>query len=209
MSDFLPDDYKMPVSGGNYMKLQAGKNKFRILDKPIFGMEFWIEKDGKRHPERRTMDQKIDPKELPFDVKTNKKVVPKHFWCFPVWNYTTEQIELLEITQKTLMQSITELSQNEDWGSVYGYDMNVNKAGEGLETTYTLTPSPKKPLDPGMKQLYKDMHINLEAMFTGDDPFSSKSTSEKVAEDVDRGMSADEFEEVFMTEQKAMAEDVS
>jgi hypothetical protein len=46
-------------------------------------------------------------------------------------------------------------------------------------------PAPKEKLDPGITQLYKDMNINLEALFTGDDPFAPAKVSK------------DELEEVF------------
>jgi hypothetical protein len=42
-SGFLPEGYEVPKSGGNYMKLKQGPNKFRILSAPIIGWEYWSE----------------------------------------------------------------------------------------------------------------------------------------------------------------------
>ena len=46
-SEFLPEGYEAPQGTGNYMKLQSGENKFRILSKPIIGWLDW--KDNKPH----------------------------------------------------------------------------------------------------------------------------------------------------------------
>ena len=59
----------------------------------------------------------------------------------------------------------------------------VTKEGDKLETKYTVMPSPQKPLDEGIQQLYKDMKINLDALYDGADPFSSATTEPDV--DVD------------------------
>ena len=38
MDNFLPIDYEVPEKAGNYMKFEDGINRFRILQKPIFGL---------------------------------------------------------------------------------------------------------------------------------------------------------------------------
>jgi hypothetical protein len=46
MDEFLPTNYEVPVSDGNYMKLKIGENRFRVLSSAIVGYEYWT-KDNK------------------------------------------------------------------------------------------------------------------------------------------------------------------
>ena len=41
---FLPEGYEVPkATGGSYMKLKQGPNRFRILSAAITGYEYWTE----------------------------------------------------------------------------------------------------------------------------------------------------------------------
>ncbi len=158
---FLPTDYQAPKTSNHYMKFQEGENKFRIISAPILGWEDWADKK----PIRYTMDNKpqksIDP----------KKPV-KHFWAMIVWNYASEEIQILQITQAGIRKSLEALCMDADWGAPYFYDIKVVKSGEGLETEYTLNPLPHKPLSPHVMELFHERKCNLEALFTNEDPFS-------------------------------------
>ncbi|MDE2031399.1 MAG: hypothetical protein KGI58_04040 [Patescibacteria group bacterium] len=163
------------------MKFQDGENRFRILSSPIIGWEWWEEKeDGTRKPIRVTMDTKIP-------VDSVDPATVRHFWAMSVWNYKEEKIQILEITQKSIQKSIKALAKDEDWGSPLNYDLVVTKSGEKLETEYQVQPKPAKKLDAAILQLFKDMAVNLNALYEGGDPFASES--EKIAEDAHRALS--------------------
>lgn len=166
MSDFLPDDYEAPEGGGNFMKLQDGENKIRILSKPVVGWLDW--KDKK--PYRFTMKNKPD--------KPMEKGPIKHFWAFVVWNYNAEAIQILEITQQTIQGAITALSKDEDWGAPFAYDLKISKKGKDLDTKYTVTPAPKKPIPDAISKAGLEKPCYLEAIFSGQDPWvvTDKST---------------------------------
>lgn len=171
MNDFLPADYNVPEKGGSYMKFQPGENRFRILASPILGYLYWTEDNtGKRTPNRIRMNERMSA-----DLVLGQDDEVKHFWAMPVWNYKEEQVQILEITQKGLMKSIRALTADPDWGSPLAYDLAVTKTGAMKETKYSLSPKPAKPLDEGISQLYQDMHINLEALYDGEDPFAEAS----------------------------------
>lgn len=157
---FLPEGYEQPEGNSNYLKLQKGDNKFRILSRPVVGWVDW--KDKK--PFRFAMNAKPDK---PFDPK--KPI--KHFWAFLVWDATNEGVKILELTQQTIQQSIGHLSKDEEWGAPFEYDIKVGRKGEGLETEYTVTPSPKKPLTDDIKKAALEKPCNLEALFSGSDPW--------------------------------------
>src|SRR5690606_20654859 len=94
--EFLPEGYEAPQGTGNYMKLQSGENKFRILSKPIIGWLDW--KDNKPY--------RFRIKERPEKPMGDKPV--RHFWAFIVWNYNAEAVQILEITQATIQKARSE-----------------------------------------------------------------------------------------------------
>ena len=181
MSDFLPDNYSVPTSGGNYMKFKIGENRFRFLSSPIVGWEWWEEVDGGRKPKRVKKNE---------GVPVENADTLKHFWAAVIWNYDEEKIQILVITQKGIMTSLTGLSKDEDWGSpvgTHGYDIVVTREGEGMETKYEVRSKPKRELDKGITQLYKDMEINLDALYDGEDPFNTNNSA-KIAGEVFEGL---------------------
>ena len=170
MTDFLPKDYEVPDKPGNYMKLEQGENRLRILSAPILGRERWADdKDGNRKPVRTRMDDDLTPDE--FEES-------KHFWAMVIWNYEIKAVQILQITQSTIQKPLTALAKSKDWGDpkgIDGYDIVITKAGEKLETEYQVMPQPKKKIDEGIIKMAEDMNIKLEALFENEDPFGSES----------------------------------
>jgi hypothetical protein len=165
-NDFFPEGYQIPTSDTNYMKFQDGDNVFRILSDAIVGYEYW-------NNENKPVRNKDYPQSTP-DIRVNddgqmEKI--KHFWAFAVYNYTDKKVQILEITQRTVMTAINNLVMDEDWGNPKEYDIRVNKTGKDLETRYSVSPKPKKPVSPDVLAEYEEKTINLEALYTGDDPF--------------------------------------
>lgn len=161
--DFLPNDYTTPSSGGGYMKLQQGDNRIRILSKPIIGWLDW-EDDG----------QKKTPHRFPMDKKPSKplgKNPIRHFWALLVFDYSDNLPKILEITQSVIQNAITDLARDKDWGAPFYYDIKISKKGDGLNTKYTINPSPKKPIDPDHEKLAIDKPCYLPALFLGNDPW--------------------------------------
>lgn len=164
-NDFLPQGYEQPKGNANYMKLEKGSNEFRILTKPIIGWLDW--KDKK--PLRFRMDNKPSA-----PVDPTKPI--KHFWSFIVWNYTTASIQILEITQGTIQGAINSLVNNPKWGAPYNYDISVDRKGDGMDTEYTIMPSPKSPLANGVADAFGKKPCNIEMLFDSQDPFNPTGT---------------------------------
>lgn len=160
-NNFIPEGYEVPQGKSNYTKFEQGDNRFRILSKPIVGWEDW--KDKK--PFRYRMDEK--PK-TSFDPK--KEV--KHFWAFIVFNYQQKEIQILQVSQKSIQAAIKGYAQDEDWGNPFEYDINISRKGEGMDTEYTITPKPHKKVSAEILQAFKDKPCFLEALFSGADPFT-------------------------------------
>lgn len=148
------------------MKLQDGSNKFRVLSSAVVGYEYWNHQDK---PVRTKNRNEIDPTDIRPDQEGRRGKI-KHFWAFVVWNYQEKRTQILELTQSTIMEPMHALVLNEDWGDPHDYDITVTRSGSGLDTTYSVVPSPKRPfIIEEAKQ--KAATVNLEALFDGGDPF--------------------------------------
>ncbi len=166
MITFLDPDYKAPSVSASYFKPQTGENKIRILSKPVMGWEDWI--DNK--PVRFAMDKK------PAKSADAKKPI-KHFWAFIVWNYAESQIQIFNLTQASVRKSIESFCKDSDWGAPFFYDIKITKKGEKMDTEYLVTPLPHKPIGEDIIRAFQAKPCNLEALFTGEDPFSHLSDS--------------------------------
>lgn len=157
---FLPEDYISPRSNASYTRLGNGVTRLRILSSPILGWEDWID----NRPVRYRMHDK--PK-----VWSNPDRKGKHFWSLLVWNYKDEGIQIWHITQGSIRKALEDLSNDPDWREPFFYDVKVNREGEGLKTTYTVNPLPHKTLEDHIQKSFDGTRCNLEALFSGDDPF--------------------------------------
>ena len=166
--------------GGKYMKLQQGSNLFRILGSfedgtNIQGMLGWAEdEEGNRKPFRWEVDQ-----EAPRKFKEN----PRQFYALLVWNYTDEAIQIYEMTQAKLRQDLLTLAKDEDWGDPRKYDLKIVRNGEGLETSYAMTPSPHKKLAAEIIEAFKDTKVDMSALYRGEDPFAESAQEEEAPEE--------------------------
>jgi len=163
---FLQKDYEVPATPSRYMKLEEGGNIFRVLSNAIVGYEYWNE-EGK--PVRLKEMPPLNPDDIRKEDDGSTRM--KHFWAFVVWNYKTEAIEILEITQKTIQDPIKELVGDEQWGDPHQYDIKIMRKGQGLDTEYTVMPQPHKDVSIKVAEAFENTPVNLEALFTGEDPF--------------------------------------
>ena len=166
-NEFFPEGYKAPQ--GNYMKLQDGENTFRVLSLAVVGWEYW-------NAENKPVRSKTQIMGIPEDIRyeDGKPSPIKHFWAFCVWNYEAGRVQILEITQSTIQTAIKSYIGNKRWGSPKGYDLTVTRSGSGFDTEYVVMANPHSPLLKEAEEEYKARKINLDALFTGADPFDSK-----------------------------------
>jgi hypothetical protein len=173
MTDFLPKDYETPEIPGHFMELEEGTNTFRVLASAIVGYKWWVDdkQEGRKPVRVRTAD------DVPEEVKntTDWQAQARHFWAFPVYNYRTKSIQILEIKQQKIMRAIEAFVKNPKWGNPQRYDLIIEKVKTGSrdrDVEYHVIPEPPTPLDAGIVELAKNVPVNLEALFTGDDPFA-------------------------------------
>jgi len=158
---FLEKDYKMPVSS-NYMKFVEGKNKFRVLSDAITGWEYW-------NTEKKPIRSQEPFEEMPEDIQLDKegKAHINHFWAFVVWNYEAKKIQILELTQKSIMNAIKSYLDEPDWGDPKGYDIVITRSGAGFDTEYQIIANPHTKFT----EKVDVSKINLEALFSNEDPW--------------------------------------
>jgi len=161
-NDFIPDGYEVPRGSSNYLRLQTGENRFRILSRPLMGWLDWKDNKPLRFPMNEKPEKAIDP----------KKPI-KHFWAMTVWNCNETKIQILEITQQTIQAAITDLSQKKEWGAPWNYDLVVTKKGSELTTEYHTTPIPPSPVAAEIRQALLEARIDLGMLMIGEDPFGA------------------------------------
>lgn len=167
---FLPENYTVPEAPSGYMKLKLGRNKFRILSSAIVGWVYW-NKDGK--PVRL----KEQPDLIPQDIRVDKDGFPetiKHFWAFIVWNYNENSIQILELTQATIQRGLKIKIDNRE-GKATENDFIITREGEGLKTEYDIDVAEATPIPAEAEIAFNDKKINLNALFTNEDPFKSSN----------------------------------
>lgn len=173
---FEPDK---PVSKYTLGNLQSGsKVKIRVLSDFISGRSVWGENaEGKRVPTRRKMDTPIPASAIGINTFTGKPESIKQFIAAVVWNYTTKQVEIFETDKSTIIEQIVEIEDNEDWGDTKGFDLTVSKKGEKMETEYSVIASNKADF----KCSSEWEQVNLEALYTNNDPFVAATAAPFVA----------------------------
>lgn len=173
---FLREDFKSEGGNKGYMKLGQGENRIRVLSDAIDGYLYWLDKNGEIVPKGERGGEGAKPirvrsLEEAMEKNPGSQYDSKQFVTFIVWNYEDEAIQILELTQRSLIKAIDGLYRSEDWGDPKEYDIVIEKKGEKLETEYSVRPVPPKPF----KEDVDINGINLEALYEGGDPFLNYS----------------------------------
>jgi len=185
-------------SENRYMKFKIGDNRFRILEPVVIGFEYWETIAGLKKPKRvfaEVRDGRFVPeKPITTEHVLKEKDMPKLFNAFVVWNYQTQRVELLEITQKKIIRAIMAYDKSPDWGDPAKYDLNVIRSGTDFDnTTYEIQAIPPKPLAKEIQDIVDRSPINMDAWMAGDNPFNdiSSNTTSSFEEDMEKEMLGD------------------
>lgn len=189
MSTVFPKESRNMLTG-NYLKLskleEGEETRIRILGNGVYGWEDWT---TEMKPVRfRSNDKPID------SINPDKPM--KEFLAFIVWNYETETIQILHLTQKKVMKSLKALEEKK--GVLTNYDIRIIRSGEGKLSQYTLLPGSANEIPFDAKEALQFRPVDLEALYEGKDPFSvGKSILEpKKGIPVDSYWEADESRQI-------------
>lgn len=124
-------------SDANFMKLQDGDNQVRIVSSPAKLFIHWEKDvDGKWH--------KIVCNGTSTCPICQKGIAPKARFLMNVLDRKDDnKVKLLEVGA-TIAAQLGALVKDPDYGSPVNYDIKIAKSGSGLNTTYSVTPRPKK-----------------------------------------------------------------
>jgi len=186
---FTPDKFA-ESQVGNYMKFEDGQNRIRILEKPITGYVYWEDAEGNLVPKNEMAGKGGKPVRVKsWEGLTNaQRGAMKGFAAMVVWNYKAEKVQILEVKQVGIMNALEALSLSKSWGDITTFDIVITKTRTGINPTdveYSVMPEPKEPVSKEIKEAYKEAHIDLEALYRGEDPFGVEKTEPEGLEEVD------------------------
>ena len=143
--------------GGGYLSpskiSDGGSVRFALLsDSPLEFYEVWGQApDSTQRPFR------FDYEPTPEDISTELgNFIPregrggpgtadvKFAIAIPAFNYESGTVQVLSITQKSILRELDAISQTEDYADLLSWDFTLGKKGTGLLTEYTLRPAPRK-----------------------------------------------------------------
>jgi len=95
--------------------------------------------------------------------------------AIPVFNYEAGAVQVMSISQKSILRELDAISQEEDYTNLLEWDFTLSKKGSGLTTEYKLRPAPrKKGADTTINAAWeetKSTGFDLDRLLTGSNPF--------------------------------------
>lgn len=176
------------TSGGSYFapsKLQdGGSARFALLtDQPLEFHEAWgTAPDGSSKPFRFSYDPTHEDVIAEMGNYTPREgrggpgtADVKLCVAVPIWNYEAGTVQVMQISQKSILRELDALSQEADYENLLEWDLTLSKKGSGLTTEYRLRPAPRKKgsqemIDAAWKEA-QDAGFDIERLLTGGNPF--------------------------------------
>nr|BAR39957.1 hypothetical protein [uncultured Mediterranean phage uvMED] len=172
----------------NPSKIPSGESvRFALLnDQPIEFYEVWaISTDGeeKKKPFRFVQDPTAEEIEAEMGDNFERRVgfdgetvePAKMAVAAPVYNYTTARVEVLQITQKSILRELDGISQMDDYSNLLEHDFVLGKEGSGKASEYSLRPVPqKKGTEKTTKAAWDDVleaGFDIDRMLDDGNPF--------------------------------------
>jgi hypothetical protein len=176
------------TAGGNYFspsKLQDGGSiRFALLsDEPLEFYETWgTDASNKSKPFRFDYEPTFEDvlAELGDFTPREGRGGPgtadvKFCIAAPIWSYEAGTVQVLSVSQKSILRELDAISQMEDYPDLTAIDLILSKKGSKLATEYTLRPAPRrKGSDTNLILAWeeaRDAGFDLSRLLTGGNPF--------------------------------------
>ena len=171
----------------NPSKLESGGNvRFALLDdQPLEFFEVWGESgEGKLKPFRFADNPTTEDAEIEmgneFTRRMNRDgtgVEPAKFGiAVPVFEHESQEVKILQATQKGIIKEFDKISQMEDYSDLLAWDFVLSREGTGLKTEYSLRVVPRKkgtsPLIEATFAEQKEKGFDIKELMTGGNPFA-------------------------------------
>jgi len=177
------------TAGGGYLSVSklpdGGQVRFALLsDQPLEFYECWGTADGASKPFR--FDHQPTPEELSLEMgdfePREGRGGPgtadiKFAIAVPVYSYDSGRVQVMSLTQKSILKELDQISQMEDYSDLLEWDFILSKKGSGLLTEYTLRPAPRKKgvqehIDAAWLEA-KSEGFEIGRLLTGGNPFAA------------------------------------
>lgn len=180
-------------SGGGYLnpnKISSGSSvRFALLsDEPLEYYEVWGEgPDGKAKPFRFPQEPSPDDIALElgdFTRRLNREgsgpEPVKFAIALPCYAFEAQQVQVLTLTQKSIVRELDRISQTDDYEDITATDFTLGKEGSGLNTEYKLLPVPRKKgaeaVIAAAWEEAKASGFDITRLMTGGNPFKPDET---------------------------------
>ena len=176
-------------SGGGYLnpsKIQAGSSaRFALLnDNPLEFHEVWGEaSDGSVKPFRFREEPTPEDIDADFGSDYSRRLnrdgtapeASKFCIAVEVFNHDTGGVQILQVSQKSILREFDSISQMEDYQNLLEHDFVLGKEGSGLTTEYSLRICPrKKGSDSKIQAAWESAQsdgFDRERLLSGGNPF--------------------------------------
>jgi hypothetical protein len=177
-------------SGGGYLQVSkladGGSVRFALLvAQPLEGYEAWgANAEGQSKPFR--FETEPTPEDVVVELGEYEPregrggpgtVDVKFFIAAPVYNFDSGSVQVMSLTQKSIIKELDQISQMDDYDDLLAWDFNLSKKGSGLLTEYTLRPVPRKKgsqehIDAAWIEA-KSAGFDISRLLTGGNPFKA------------------------------------
>jgi len=176
-------------TAGGYLSLSklpdGGSVRFALLsDEPLEFYESWGQANGVNKPFRFDFEptyEDVVAEMGDFEPREGRggpgTADVKFAIACPVYNYESGKVQILQITQKSILKELDKISQEEDYAELTAWDFSVSKEGSGLKTEYTVRPLPRKKgsqehIDAAWIEA-KSEGFDVSRLLTGGNPFKA------------------------------------
>lgn len=187
------------VALDNFSRLIEGENRFRLIERPVYGAEIWYRRnkvdeatgevmtndDGTPIRESHVLRFRAGaPLYTPADLAGWDREKPRRFIAMLTYNYGTRRVEVLVVASKMLFEQMWGiLRQGDDKPNPFRCDFTITKkfdrkaniGGQVMDIyTYTTRQGKEKDAPEEVIVAIQGMPFrpNLDAMFDGLDPFA-------------------------------------
>lgn len=177
-------------TGGGYLQVSklpdGGSVRFALLsDEPLEFYETWgTSSDGKSKPFRFDFEptfEDVVAEMGDFEPREGRggpgTADVKFAIAVPVYSFDAGAVQVMSLTQKSILKELDQISQMEDYAELLAWDFQLSKKGSGLLTEYTLRPVPRKKgsqehIDAAWLEA-KSNGFDITRLLTGGNPFKA------------------------------------
>jgi hypothetical protein len=138
-------DLDLESGASNYLKLQKGENRVRIVSAPVASWTSFNRNAGEG--EKKVTRFLTAEGASAFNAVSDKDSQAKKRYAMWVLDRATDEILLAEFGS-SIMKAVKALAMDSEYGfdNLPPYDIKITKTGDGLDTEYSVLPSPVKEL---------------------------------------------------------------